>query len=122
MQKLISVVLLSSLLGIAVFGMIAVQHDGAHSTCFVAITQNMECPENSAISFVIFHLKSFSSFSLGVLLSILLLGFFVMSADLKLKEFRFYIPKPKDKYALIINFLLHWLSLHTNSPTRIAAL
>ncbi|OGL64817.1 hypothetical protein A3B21_03795 [Candidatus Uhrbacteria bacterium RIFCSPLOWO2_01_FULL_47_24] len=74
MRKVIGILLLSSFIGIAVFGFIAMGHTLTHGGCIASAAQGMNgCMEQgTGTGSVFFHLKIFKSFSQALITSALL--------------------------------------------------
>src|SRR3989338_4287108 len=135
MRFLLTILLISSFAGIAVFGVFGMNHGQAHdmelNNCIAATAKGMDCPkEADPINFATFHLDAYRGFSLATfgesVMSALLLAFasllFIGLAFLSISLFRqpqlaFYRYRfrnafsPPQKQELI-----RWLALHENSP------
>lgn len=136
MRTAFTIFLIAGFVGIAVFGVFAMNHGSAngHNGCIAVTSQRAICPMGgSAFSFIAFHFKSFRSFttaifsdgltgmtaSLIVLFLISAIGFFVkinsspllIKTDYNFSRFLESNPfSPQQK-------LIHWLALRENSPS-----
>ena len=125
-KVLFTTLLVTSFVGIAVFGAFAMNHDSGHaaSGCIAATAKAANCSEETTpFALADFHISAFKSFSsavfggalLATLLSMLLAGLvFFAPPLLKLVQFspacqRFSSPQKQE--------FTRWLSLHENSPT-----
>ena len=138
MKYLFTIILVTSFIGIAVFGVFGMHGNGmqghddmASSNCIAATAKGMDCPkETEPINFFNFHLDAFRSFStatfganllasllvltllfIGVVLSTLLDN--LAHPQLNLAYSRY---EPEQFSSPHKQQLLRWLALHENSP------
>ena len=127
-----SVLILIIFVSVALFSFSTMGHEeNSHGNCAIAALQGFACLGNSALAFVDFHLgalKIFSSALVGQILASVLALIAFMTLALYFsgktlipdKIFHFYVFW--DFYSAdfpIKKQLLHWLSIHENSPTLI---
>ena len=135
MKFLLTILLISSFAGIAVFGVFGMNHGQAHdmepNNCISATAKGMDCPkEADPINFATFHLDAYRGFSLATfgesVMSALLLAFasllFISLAFFSISLFRqpqlaFYRYRFRDAFSPPQKQqLIRWLALHENSP------
>ena len=134
-MKYVSVLLLTSFIGIAVFGVFGMSHGQAHdmdpNNCIAATAKGMDCPkEADPVDFATFHIDAFKGLSLttfgenvmsGLLLvfaSLLFIGLAFFSSHLfKPPQPVFYRYRFRDSFSPPQKRqLIRWLALHENSP------
>ena len=134
MRLVLTTLLIFGLLGIAVFGAFAMNHGSGygHNGCIAATLHGADCPRGeNTLSFLIFHLGAFQSFSIAVfgqtilsffslLAALLLLARIVISASYTTSEspglhsrFRHFLKMPVSSFQ---ERIIRWLALHENSP------
>jgi hypothetical protein len=70
---------LASFVGVAVFGIMVMGHDGNHHNgCIGATAAGAVCPEAGPFSYAAFHLKAFLRFSTGIPLAALLAAMMIV--------------------------------------------
>ena len=135
MKFLLTILLISSFAGIAVFGVFGMNHGQAHdmepNNCIAATAKGMDCPKEAGpIDFAAFHIDAFRGFSLATfgesVMSALLLAFasllfiglaFFSSHLFKLPQPAFYRHRFRDAFSPPQKQeLIRWLALHENSP------
>ena len=137
MKKVVlSLIVISSFLGIAVFGFMAMSPDanGHHSGCIAATAQGAGCPaEAETLGFVSFHLRAFKNFSSAtfgeqfaapfLLALILCIGFGIKAnRHIQTVSSRFISQFQKHFVHLIVPLKLNlarWFALHENSPATL---
>ena len=133
MKSSLTILLVSSFIGIAAFGFVGMHrgmqaHDG---DCIAATVQGAGCPKQaSPADYAAFHLDAFKIFSSAAFsenfLSVLLLAFtalFLIGLGF-FRQFLFRPPQPilsRHKFRNTFSFpqkreLARWLALHENSP------
>lgn len=138
MKFAIAALLFTSFFSIAVFGVLAMNHESSHgySGCIAATLQGSGCPDQAnALEFLSFHLAAFRSFSIATL-SENILGAFLLLAALALfiglgaaaaigvvqsplaaysqyRHFRGSFPWPSQRE------LTRWLALREHSPASL---
>lgn len=135
MKIALTIFLITGFIGIAVFGVFAMNHgfDYGHGGCIAATAQGIDCPkeENSA-SFLNFHLNTFRSFStatfsenltsvLFLLIALVLISALGVIASISLVPPAFAANYRRRQFLESYSFpfqreLTHWLALHENSP------
>ena len=131
MKALFTTFLVVSFVGIAVFGALAMNHGAGHEAfgCIAAAANAVDCPEGANLfSLATFHFDAFKNFSNAIfgenVLNLLLLALalvFVLAVTV-FSSF-FITPQPLRRLERTLGFfpqkqeLIHWLSLHENSPT-----
>ncbi len=129
MKFSLSILILFAIVLIAIFGsfsMIGMEHEN----CWVATTNGVACSESiNPLTYINFHLKVLSGFSLVVFQNILLLIFLlaisllIISKTLISKQisawnnFRSSFRLANILSKLIYNKFVYWLSLLENSPS-----
>lgn len=131
MKFAISALLFTSFFGIAVFGVLAMNHESSHgySGCIAATLQGSGCPDQAnALEFLSFHLAAFRSFSAAVFGQSILLLFLSAVSLLSLivigktyaglgfgpvSQFRWC---PEQSASSLEPHIISWLALHENSP------
>ena len=134
MKLVLTTLLILGLLGIAVFGVFAMNHGSGygHNGCIAATLQGADCPKGeNALSFLTFHLGAFQSFSTAIFGQTILSLFLLVASLLLLARIvlsTLYItPEPSDLHSRFRHFLelpassfqkriIRWLALHENSP------
>lgn len=134
MKFLITAIVILSFLGIAVFGVFAMNHGGEHGYgCIAATAQGVaRCPNQAdPLAFLTFHIDAFKSFSTAIvgssLASMLLVALALVLVSSLAWFFRNTIPafsslqayrrKQRESFALPSERqLIRWLALHENSP------
>lgn len=124
-----TIILLVSFVGVAVFGFAGMAMDPEHShrTCLAANVQGaLPCPESGALAFLNFHLNAFRSFSLAVLVVLIIsiiaaLWFYENGAGEPLaisglggsthRQLRHWDAPPS-----FLDKIISWFSLLENSP------
>lgn len=138
MKTALTIFLITGFLGIAVFGVFAMNHGAghSHSGCIAATAQGTDCPkEENAFQFLAFHLDAFRSFSTATFGdnlagALLLLIALILTITVGVIT-SIYLTPP----ALATNYhrrqflesysfpfqreLTHWLALHENSPATL---
>ena len=134
MKLVLTTLLIFGLLGIAVFGVFAMNHGSGygHNGCIAATLQGVDCPKGeNTLSFLTFHLGVFQSFSTAVfgqtILSFLLLGVPLLLLARIVISTLYIAPGSPGPHSRLRYFLrlspssfqkriLRWLALHENSP------
>lgn len=132
MKPYLAIAVVLSFMGIAVFGIFAMNYSGgAHSDCIAATVSGGPCPvESNPLASVAFHFDAFKNFSTATVVSFttsLLLALTLVFALYALPGFQInFFPKQASfsKYLKEQSFPLRqciyrWLALHENSPTLI---
>lgn len=134
MKLVFTILLVTSFVGIAVFGAFAMNHDGDHSGCIAATASGIGCPkESNPDDLLILHLTTYRGFSLATLgenaTNSLLLAFallFVISLKRVPKIPTQTLQFILSRYQLDDSFsrsekqqLTRWLALHENSPATL---
>ncbi|OGY68027.1 MAG: hypothetical protein A3H63_01665 [Candidatus Harrisonbacteria bacterium RIFCSPLOWO2_02_FULL_45_10c] len=137
MKSALTIILIFSFVGIAVFGFSAMNHGSGHTGCIAATSRLIDCPANASgiLDFIAFHLNAFQNFSVAVISDNLLTAFLFFAAFLFAIALRpansklspaFLNPganwriKYKEPFANPLKSqLTHWLILHENSPSLI---
>lgn len=128
--------ILTSFIALAVFGVFGMTSEEHHTTgfnaCVGSLTQGVTCPSNDPIASSIFHLNSFRAFSNSPLASSAVLlaviaGLMFAAAALGFAPPNFALPFNAKTLALNEIFetsyqpfkkeRIFWNSLHENSPT-----
>ena len=133
MKSTFSIFLLIGFVGISVFSVFSMNHEGGHDSplCVTAPLQKTDCPkEDGPLSYVTFHLGVFRSFSAAVfqenlasLVSLFLLVCALMIVLLSNFSFGLLCFKPfafNQQAIHTFSFeqeLARWIALHENSPT-----
>src|SRR3989338_4552443 len=89
MRRRVGILLLLGFIAIAVFGFIAIGHlheSAAHGDCIAAISQGVRgcADEGESATSLLFHLRTFKSYSQALLVSILALSVLITFALLRL--------------------------------------
>lgn len=128
----VTALIIASFVGVAVFGIIVMNHGGKHGGCLGATAQGGICPEKEGPwAFVNFHGEAFKKFSMAVfgsdlldsLILLLLLVFILGRLHDTLLDFGVAVfGADRTGLAKLSNIplkreLRHYLSLHENSPT-----
>lgn len=119
MKNSITIFLIISVLGIATFGFLAMNHANGHVGCIASAAQDGICPQESTpLGLASFYLDALRSFSKAVFLSVIF--FIVLAATALLPEK--YIPEPPVFYTqngfsvtaenTLKRRFIHWLVLH----------
>lgn len=135
MKSAFTTLLIFSFLGIAVFGIFAMNHGSghSHSGCIAATAQGTDCPkEENTIPFLTFHLDAFRSFSTATFGDNLASAFLLLIALVLIAALGVIAGISPARPALAMNYrrrqfleshsfpfqreLTHWLALHENSP------
>lgn len=133
MSRFFTLLIIFSFIGIAVFGVFAMNHGVSHDHgCLAAIARAADCPDNGSIfDFISFHLNTFKVFSTAVLgenfSSILLLVMFLLAVALDISAGKIFAFPQTDSNLYQRNFYESfislfksqvncWLALHENSP------
>ena len=129
MTKLLSLLLLTSILAIGIFGFASMSHNDGHSTgCVASTIDNTQCPEN-IVEMSVHHIQAYLTFfsvilTTPILLSILILVFLMLVGfSAKLAGFQYagvdrrLIRKKLEIKVSILRKLIRWLSLFENSPS-----
>lgn len=135
MKVALTTFLITGFIGIAVFGVFAMDHgsDQGHSGCIAATAQGADCPkEENSLSFLNFHLDAFRSFSMATFGENLASAFLLLIALVLIAAFGVIAGISPARSALATNYrrrqfleshsfpsqreLTHWLALHENSP------
>jgi hypothetical protein len=131
MKKLLSLLIITSVLLIGVFGFTSMNHGASHTTgCIASAVDNTPCPENIA-AMSVHHIQAFISFFsvvpsipfifLLVLLFAVFLSigyFFIKRRDLLLANLAFWRIQHDPERALTCpRKITRWLSLLENSPS-----
>lgn len=132
MKLLFATILLSSFLGLGVFGVFAM-HIGMqnyHGGCIAATAQRVGCVmQNNLVDFVNFHLSIFKNFSTATFsdIGVLFIGLFLLAFGIQWGTYRWIFGLFKQtRYTseqsifftqLSYHKLLSWLILHENSPS-----
>ena len=138
MRSLSTTILLASFIGIAVFGVLGMNHEQSHdmgqNNCVVAIAKGMDCPKEAGpVVFTAFHIDAYKGFSLATLgenvtsafmlafVSLLFIGLAFFSPYLfKPPQLAFYKYRFRDSFSLPQKQqLTRWLALHENSPATL---
>lgn len=138
MKIALTIFLILGFLGIAVFGVFAMDFgmnggEHGHDGCIAAIAQGGDCPKwQNSFSLLIFHLDAFRGFStavfsdyfanalvlLSILMPIAVFGFFAgmrrVTPELA-TNCRRISPAELSSFQARQKFM-HWLALHENSP------
>ncbi len=127
MKSLLAIFLIFGFLSVAVFGFLAVGHEGqGHVNCLAALSNGFTCVENSPIALANFHLSALKNFSTAIfenisaivfaLVLLLVLAGVAVFRDAKIS----FASRTAFYFENIIfsgaNRIIHWLSLHENSP------
>ncbi len=124
-MKYITVLILISFVGLAVFSVAIFDHrmNGSMDNCIGSQVDNTPCPTNLVAS--IFHHISvfqtlFNTFIPSLIIFLIFVSFDFWSQDLANPKLKFLYQKPKDfkliKYRAKQKFI-SWLSLFENSPS-----
>ena len=133
MKSTFAIFLIFSFVGVAVFGVFAMNHGDSHNGCLAKTAQKADCPkETGALPFLNFHLESFKNFSTATLTdnlanALLLLLALILATRLKFianvqptspvfaanYHRRQFLESPSFPYQ---QKLTHWLALRKNSP------
>ena len=131
MKKLLSLLIITSVLVIGVFGFTSMNHGAGHATgCIASAVDNTPCPENIA-AMSVHHIQAFVSFfsvvpSIPFIFLIALLfstflsaGFlFIKHSDLTLSSLAFWrIRHDPERQLSRPRKITRWLSLFENSPS-----
>ncbi|OGZ24589.1 MAG: hypothetical protein A2896_00555 [Candidatus Nealsonbacteria bacterium RIFCSPLOWO2_01_FULL_43_32] len=124
MKQVFTILFITGLVGLAVFGILAMSHSAgqSHDGCIAATAQGTDCPkEDGTIFFAAFHLDVFRSFSTAIfngktasMLFLLIALFFAVAFGLAAHYHRqqflksSFFPSQRE--------LTRWLALHENSP------
>ena len=137
MKPAFTALIIFSFIGIAVFGIFAMDHGSGHSYdgCLAAAARGTNCPKTKdANSFIAFHLDTFKSFSTAIFgdnfanaLVLLLAGFFSLlgiaafwKIHLEFSPNLYSRAGPLESPPFTCQKrLAHWLSLHENSPPSV---
>ncbi|MBI2004918.1 hypothetical protein HYS79_02015 [Patescibacteria group bacterium] len=138
MRFLPATILLTSFIGIAVFGVFGMYHGQAHAmdqnNCIAATAKGMDCPkEAGAVDFTAFHIDAYKGLSLATFGENVMKAFLLVSASLLFIGLAFFSPhlfKPPQlafyRYQFRDSFsppqkqqLTRWLALHENSPAAL---
>ncbi|HEY4497317.1 MAG TPA: hypothetical protein VJC20_00970 [Candidatus Paceibacterota bacterium] len=134
MKIALTIGILFSFVGIAVFGFTAMSHESDHGYgCIATTAQGINCSnENRAINLVSFHANSFKGFStalVGQSVAVLLFSLFLLAMGIWISfthrlapqsnistrqrhRSRSFVPPFKTEF-------IHWLALHENSPSTL---
>src|SRR3989344_2952363 len=121
MKSAFAILTLTSLIGVAVFGFMTMNHESGHGyeRCIAATARGIDCPAASGkVSLVFFHLDTFKGFSLGIVLAALALTlpfWFAKDFVYVFSEFRIDAAREAFAFSSFRDFT-HWLALHENSP------
>ncbi|MFY9461966.1 MAG: hypothetical protein WAP51_02065 [Candidatus Sungiibacteriota bacterium] len=134
MKSAFAILVISSFVGLAVFGILAPMHETGHGICFaVAATGGKPpCPIQDPLGFANFHIDIFKSFStaafansltLAALSAVLLL---MLAASLpefappffEKLSFAFLYAPGYSPEKIAARKTLHWLSLHESHPDQ----
>lgn len=114
---------------VSIFGFSVMNHENesGHYNCVAAATAGInDCSESeTALNMAVFHLNAFKSFSdaipniLTLILFILLLPLAVVKFKVLLLNLNFssFLKNLKNFYFLPKLKIIHWLSIHENSPS-----
>ncbi len=135
MKLALTIFLITGFIGIAVFGVFAMNHgsEHGHNGCIAATAKGVDCPkEEGAISFLNFHLDAFRSFSTatfgdniaGALLLLIALILAVAGgvvASIHTAPPALAVNYHRRQFLESYSFpfqreFTHWLALHENSP------
>ncbi len=137
MKYLLITVLVVSFVGIGTLGFAGMSHSNSQNYdngCIWAISQGTDCPkQGNSIDYLASHFnafKNFSSAAFGTLATtLLLLSLFIVGTTFSLLSGNLVSPKLNlshhwlkrlDSLRLLSQYrLIHWLSLHENSPARV---
>jgi hypothetical protein len=132
MKSFLTILLVTSYIGVAVFGFLGMHHKGAHGNggCIASAARGMDCPKEAGpIDLETFHLDAFRSFSLATLgesitsmLSLAFASLFFLSlvfpaAFFRPLQFVFYRQRFRRFFSREQQALIRWLALHENSPS-----
>lgn len=131
MKPVSTVFVLLGFIGMAGFGFLAMSPQGDMHGCIAALTRGVQCPaESDSFSSLTFHagvIKSFSTatvsaglFAMFLLLAILVLAFSNKRGENIALPFLASLSRYKQETRVLASPLgqriLHWFSLHENSP------
>lgn len=136
MRSALTAFLIISFLGIAVFGIMTMNHDSDsnHNGCIASTFRGVDCPANKmgTLSFVSFILDAFKDFSTAVfgkgfltmfLFSVALLLAIRLALAIARKDcaplcsgFNFFHKRRESFTPNFQSEFTHWLALHENSP------
>lgn len=134
MKSLFTTILLTSFIGIAIFGAFGMSHGQAHNmdlnNCIAATAKGIDCPKTvKPIDFIYFHINAYKGFSLAAFgesvmsrlllefTSLLFMGLAFFSLYLfKSSQLAFYRYRFRDIFSPPQQELIRWLALHENSP------
>jgi len=135
MKVAFTILLIMGFLGIAVFGVFAMNHgaEHGHNGCIAATAQGTDCPKGeNTLSFLSFHLDAFRSFSTAIfgenlantlilLIALVLAVAFGVVASINLAPstlaINYYRRQFLESYSSPFRRkLTRWLAFHENSP------
>jgi hypothetical protein len=132
MKSFLTILLVTSYIGVAVFGFLGMHHKGAHGDggCIASTARGMDCPKEAGpIDLETFHLDAFKSFSLATFgeniastLSLAFASLFFLclvfpAAFFRPLQFVFYRQRFRGSFSRERQALIRWLALHENSPS-----
>jgi len=133
MKSLLTILLIISFVGVAVFGFVSMIFGDTHNGgCIASNRLGAFCPLNSVFDFVVFHIGAFKYFSTAIFvfsLTLLLvaLSFIIFSVlprplnNDEDEDFVFGVQRGKFPVFLKNKEIIRWLSLHIKSPAFIPA-
>lgn len=135
MKATLTTFLIIGFIGIAVFGVFAMNHSSGHghNGCIAATAKGMDCPkEENSLSFLNFHLDAFRSFSTAtfgenlanaflLLIALVLTAALGIAVSIRPAPPAFATNYRRRQFLESYSFpfqreLTHWLALHENSP------
>jgi hypothetical protein len=132
MKSLFTTIILTSFIGIAVFGILGM-HRGMKNNgtdCIAAVAQGMDClKQSNPVDYIAFHIGAFKNFltaSLSdtttslLILSLIVIGIAFVGAlhkNLATMEFAYHRLKRPYSFKPPQCERLRWLALHENSPS-----
>lgn len=139
MRSTATMLVLTSFIALAVFGVFGMASEKHHTTgfnaCVGSLTQGVTCPSNNPIASSIFHLNSFRAFLNSPLASSAVLLAVIAGLMFAAASFSFAPPNftlPFNAKTIVLNKIfetscqpfkkerISWNSLHENSPSNAA--
>ncbi|OHB22846.1 MAG: hypothetical protein A2939_03500 [Parcubacteria group bacterium RIFCSPLOWO2_01_FULL_48_18] len=138
MKSAFATLVIGAFLAVTIFGVFAMNHGSGHSHngCIAAIVQGVDCPkEDNALSSIAFHINAFRGFSTATFndnLASALLLFIALALTIVIGVIASVHPAQpicaanchRGRFLKLYSFplqqeLVHWLTLHENSPSLV---
>ena len=137
MKQALTILLVFSFIGVAVFSVLAMGHEAGrgHVGCLALTASGIDCAKEDALSSIVFHFNTFRSFSLATFgdnLASALIWLFALALIIGLRTIAGVQPIAsivaasqrhrhflESRHSPFQREFTHWLALHENSPALI---